>query len=271
MTKRTGFYFLFFSLLMLIVYNKLYSTEVLYESDSNKAYNKERRDLVNNKIFVPSDSISDTLLLNLLLGKFNYKTDTNFRLVKSIHCTKQLYLQKEVYSQFIEMHNAAKKDKVNLLIVSGTRNFDEQKIIWEKKWDNYIKTKDSLSTIQEIMLYSSMPTTSRHHWGTDVDINSVEPEYFLTKKGKKEYNWLVNNAHKFGFCQVYSDKAVSKRNGYQMEKWHWSYIPLSSYYLKKYNEMVNYRLVSGFKGAYFASKIKSIENFVNGIDQSCQH
>ena len=116
-----------------------------------------------------------------------------------------------------------------------------------------------------------MPTTSRHHWGTDIDINSVEPEYFLTRKGKKEYNWLVNNAHKFGFCQVYSDKAVSKRSGYQMEKWHWSYIPLSSYYLKKYNELVDYRQVNGFKGAYFASKIKSIENFVNGIDQSCQH
>ena len=30
------------------------------------------------------------------------------------------------------------------------------------------------------MNYSAMPTASRHHWGTDVDINSVDPEDFET-------------------------------------------------------------------------------------------
>lgn len=217
----------------------------------------------------PSNQLSDSILLNHLLGRFDYKTDTSFTLVKIDYCTKTMYLQKEVYQKFIDMHNAAKKENITLLIVSGTRNFNEQKDIWERKWDKYIKTKDSLSTVRQIMLYSSMPTTSRHHWGTDIDINSVDPAHFNTKQGIKEYKWLVNNAHKFGFCQVYTDKSTSKRTGYEMEKWHWSYTPISSHYLKKYNELVNYKLVNGFKGSYFAPKIKSIENFVNGIDQSC--
>lgn len=227
----------------------------------------------------PSDSIllstpnfpNDSLLLKHLLGIFDYKKDTFFSLVKIDYCTKTMYLQKDVYQKFVEMHNAAKKENITLLIVSGTRNFDEQKTIWEKKWDKYIKVKDSLSTVRQIMRYSSMPTTSRHHWGTDIDINSVDPAYFATKQGIKEYQWLVKNAHKFGFCQVYTDKNTTKRTGYEMEKWHWSYTPISSYYLKKYNELVNYKLVNGFKGSYFAPKIKSIENFVNGIDQSCHH
>jgi LAS superfamily LD-carboxypeptidase LdcB len=219
----------------------------------------------------PSNQLSDSILLNHLLGRFDYKTDTSFTLVKIDYCTKTMYLQKEVYQKFIDMHNAAKKENITLLIVSGTRNFNEQKDIWERKWDKYIKTKDSLSTVRQIMLYSSMPTTSRHHWGTDIDINSVDPAHFNTKQGIKEYKWLVNNAHKFGFCQVYTDKSTSKRTGYEMEKWHWSYTPISSRYLKKYNELVNYKLVNGFKGSYFAPKIKSIENFVNGIDQSCHH
>ncbi len=49
-----------------------------------------------------------------------------------------------------------------------------------------------------------MPQASRHHWGTDVDINSVEPEYFESGQGLKEYTWLQENAWKFGFCQPYT-------------------------------------------------------------------
>lgn len=68
------------------------------------------------------------------------------------------------------------------------------------------------------MLYSSMPTTSRHHWGTDMDINSVEPEYFESGQGLLEYNWLKANAHKFGFCQPYSPKDDGSRTqGYNLE------------------------------------------------------
>jgi hypothetical protein len=87
------------------------------------------------------------------------------------------------------------------------------------------------------------------------------------------YNYLQSNIlSAIGLAQFQKlNKKVSKRTGYEMEKWHWSYIPISSNYLKKYNELVNYKLVNGFKGSYFASKIKSIENFVNGIDQTCQH
>jgi D-alanyl-D-alanine carboxypeptidase len=56
----------------------------------------------------------------------------------------------------------------------------------------------------DIMNYSAMPQASRHHWGTDVDINSVEPEYFESGQGLKEYTWLQENAWKFGFCQPYT-------------------------------------------------------------------
>ena len=30
-----------------------------------------------------------------------------------------------------------------------------------------------------------MPGTSRHHWGTDIDFNSVDPAYFKTATGIK--------------------------------------------------------------------------------------
>ena len=50
---------------------------------------------------------------------------------------------------------------------------------------------DSISAVKEIMKYSSMPSTSRHHWGTDIDLNSLENSYFEKGEGKKySIGWL---------------------------------------------------------------------------------
>ena len=139
------------------------------------------------------------------------------------------------------MHAAAKQDGINLQIVSGTRNFEEQKGIWERKWElNFKALNDSVKTAKKILLFSSMPCTSRHHWGTDMDLNSLNNKYFESGQGLKEYKWLQEHGSKFGFCQVYDDKAVTKRKGYELEKWHWSYMPVSSMFLKQYKEKITY-------------------------------
>ena len=82
------------------------------------------------------------------------------------------------------MYNAALLEGVELKIVSGTRNFHQQKSIWERKWNANIKSMDSLSSVKEILKYSSMPCTSRHHWGTDIDLNDLNNSYFEYGKGK---------------------------------------------------------------------------------------
>lgn len=115
------------------------------------------------------------------------------------------------------MADSAAKEGIVLKALSGTRSYAEQKNIWDNKWNIYFKNGDSIGTMKKILLYSSMPSTSRHHWGTDIDINSLEPSYFANGKGLKEYTWLVNNAPKFGFCQVYDDLKKTGRTGYQEE------------------------------------------------------
>jgi LAS superfamily LD-carboxypeptidase LdcB len=229
---------------------------------------KQPKDSLFPKTNLPK-ILPDSLLINHLLGKFDYSKDTSFISVATEYCSKPMYLQKETYRKFKEMHAAAKKDGIKLTIISGTRNFSEQKAIWERKWNTNIKTMDSLKAAKTILLYSSMPTTSRHHWGTDMDINSLENSYFASGQGLKEYDWLKKNASKYGFCQVYTDKTKTERSGYEMEKWHWSYIPISSQYLQKYNELITYKNVKGFLGSDLAPRLKSIENYVNGIDKSC--
>lgn len=201
----------------------------------------------------------------LVLGKFNYKTDSTFTKVSIEHSTKVLYLNTEVYTAFLKMHKAAKTEGIDLTILSGTRNFNEQKTIWERKWKKYNNLKP-LERAKKILEYSSMPSTSRHHWGTDLDLNSLSNSYFSSGKGKAIYNWLNENANDFGFYQVYTNKA-NGRTGYNLEKWHWSYLPLASQYLDFYNSNIKVEDINGFEGADLSEHLYIIESYVNGVSQ----
>lgn len=222
-----------------------------------------------NHVGKPNE-VDAKLLLNtdFILGKFDYKNDTTFTKVKSNHSSKLIYLKKEVYSSFENMHNQAQKDGIRLIIISGTRNFYEQKSIWERKWNKH-KNLEPLERAKKILEYSSMPSSSRHHWGTDLDINNLNNSYFESGTGKKEYDWLQKNANNFGFFQVYSSKD-NGRTGYNEEKWHWSYLPLASSYLNYYNQNIEYKDITGFKGSEIAEKAKIISKYVNGISKRAQ-
>lgn len=205
---------------------------------------------------------------NFILGKFDYKTDTTFIELNANHSSKSIYLNKEVYDEFKKMHNAAKTDGIKLIVISGTRNFYEQKSIWERKWNQY-NTLKPLERAKKILEYSSMPSTSRHHWGTDMDLNNLNNSYFEQGTGKKEYEWLTINANKFGFYQVYTSKD-NGRTGYNLEKWHWSYLPLASGYLNYYDDNISYSDISDFKGSELAEEAKMIADYVNGISEKAK-
>lgn len=211
---------------------------------------------------------NETLSKAFVLGKFNYKKDSTFVKIDAIYTTKTIYLKKEVARAFIAMSDAAKNDFIELKILSGTRNYYEQKAIWEGKWSRY-ETLDKINKAKKILEYSSMPSSSRHHWGTDIDLNSLNNSYFNTGKGKATYNWLITHANQYGFYQVYTSK-LNGRTGYNEEKWHWSYLPLASKYLKFYNKNVDVSDINGFKGSEMAGELSIIEDFVNGISQKAK-
>ncbi len=213
--------------------------------------------------------IDSAYMKKLLCGKIRYKDDKNFLKVPAKYSTKDLYLEKKTFEAFVEMQKAAEKDKIRLVIVSGARNFEQQKVIWERKWNNNTGLVDK-ERVKKIMQFSSMPMTSRHHWGTDLDINSLENSYFESGKGLKEYQWLVKNAGKFGFCQVYTDKKTTKRTGYEMEKWHWSYMPLARTYLSLYKKLITYKDIEGFPGSKAARDLDVIKNYVYGVTECKQ-
>lgn len=202
---------------------------------------------------------------DFLMGKFDYKAHNRFTKVPKEISSKEMYLQLETLNAFQKMRIAAKAEGISFIILSGTRNFNEQKKIWENKWQKYHpQYKDAQKTSKKILEYSSMPSTSRHHWGTDIDLNALNNEYFSTGKGKKEFEWLIKNAATFGFHQTYDSK-VNGRTGYSEEKWHWSYLPLAEKYLTLYNTLIKNEDISGFSGCESAKQIDIIKNYVNGI------
>ncbi|MCE7863140.1 MAG: D-alanyl-D-alanine carboxypeptidase family protein [Bacteroidetes bacterium CHB5] len=212
---------------------------------------------------------------NYLLGKFDPATHPLFVKLADEHTRgsgRNAYLRKETYEAFVKMSEAALKDSVKLVIISATRNFDSQKRIWENKWNGKVRVEGKdLTTVTDpkerarlILLYSSMPATSRHHWGTDMDLNALENSYFDSGEGLRIYTWLKAHAAAYGFCQPYTTKD-SGRTGYEEERWHWSYLPLSGEFLKQYKKEVSYKDITGFMGSEVAKPIAVIKNYVDGV------
>ncbi|MFW5707015.1 MAG: M15 family metallopeptidase [Bacteroidota bacterium] len=217
---------------------------------------------------------------NLLLGKPTaQQRDSLFvNVAPGFGNRDGLLMHHKAYEAFQEMHEAARADDISLTIISAFRDFSHQQRIWESKWTgrrvlsgNVVATSisDPAERAREILRYSAMPGSSRHHWGTDIDLNSLDNAYFLSGKGKKEYEWLVNNAHRFGFCQPYIARDLRKGMGYEEEKWHWSYMPIATDYLAAYREKITYNDIGGFAGAETAKPIGIIENYVMPIAEKC--
>ena len=198
-----------------------------------------------------------------LTGRFNPENHPDFVQVPSRFTTQATTMRKEAFEAYKQMVAAAQRDGINLMIVSGTRNRERQIEIWTEKWNSLNGSPKEKAL--EILHYSSMPGTSRHHWGTDIDINTVEADYFETEQGMRVYEWLHENAIKYGFFQPYIAKGDQRQAGYHEEKWHWSYFPISDQMIRAYKRMVSYDQIKGFPGAEIAPEIGVIEEFVNGI------
>lgn len=215
-----------------------------------------------------------------LLGQYDPMNMAGFDTILSDYADKPMMrLQHAAYEAFLKMAAAAENDGHTLCILSATRSFDYQKTIWENKWTgnypidggiNACETyPDGYTRAIKIMEYSAMPGTSRHHWGTDIDLNALDNAAF-EKEFKPLYQWLKKNANRFGFFQPYSTKGPQRPFGYNEEKWHWTYLPLSQHYTRYIADHLIDNQVSGFMGDEYCDQIDIVDHYILGIDPSCK-
>ncbi len=158
-------------------------------------------------------------------------------------------LQPEVRDAFLSMQQDAFTAGHDLQIASSFRHLERQLAIWNAKWrgertlysiDGETLDAESLNDQEKliaILTWSALPGSSRHHWGTDMDImdkKSVEawgkpfelvPEEY--QQGGPCYElscWLQQHASTYGFGFPY----VEYKGGVAAEPWHLSYQPIAS-------------------------------------------
>jgi LAS superfamily LD-carboxypeptidase LdcB len=208
---------------------------------------------------------------DFLRGLNNFSQDISFVQMDPKYTRQRApfnYINREAYEAFIKMWEAAKQDGINLTIISGARTFLTQKTVWDRRW-NESTLPAGAARVKHLLRYSALPGCSRHHWGTDIDLNANRTDYWRTTTGKMVYQWLCENAHKFGFYQPYSAKGTPdsglREKGHEEERWHWSYYPLASVFMKEFAEIMTDEDLRGFSGDKYISTLDVINNFVLGV------
>ncbi|MFD1294413.1 M15 family metallopeptidase [Lutibacter holmesii] len=155
----------------------------------------------------------------------------------------EVELQPQVYKAFKAMQSAALKDGIAIQIISGYRSFERQQQIWNRKYAKYVSLGlEPQEAIKKIIEYSTIPGTSRHHWGTEIDIidgnMKVEKSYLIEKNYSeggaylKLKKWMDLHSERFGFYIVYTNNP--ERKGFKYEPWHFSYKDLSDKLLEEF-------------------------------------
>ncbi len=192
-----------------------------------------------------------------------------------------MYVLEEVYQDFLKLKEAAANVRtaelphgIRLEILSGYRSFERQKAIWDGKFSGTILVQgvnlkeafpDPRERIEEILKFSAPPGLSRHHYGTDIDLLSTDPEYFLTEKGAAEYQWLKENAPALGFNQTYTEIGDGRETGHSKEDWHWTHKKTGDLYTVAASTFLRQIQPTGFLGAEYLSPAQMVDNFVLGI------
>lgn len=119
---------------------------------------------------------------------------------------------------FDKMAEAAKAEGIELVAFSGYRSYEYQTSLY----DRYV-AKDGKDAADR---YSARPGYSEHQSGLAFDIGEKErQDVWLTSAfgETKAGQWLVNNAHKYGFILRYP-KGKEDITGFMYESWHFRYL-----------------------------------------------
>jgi LAS superfamily LD-carboxypeptidase LdcB len=155
-------------------------------------------------------------------------------------------LKPETLNAFESFCKEAKKHGFEPKIESGYRSFDRQLLIWNEKVSGKRKVLDEnsgavniaeisdLELTRTILLWSALPGTSRHEWGTDIDVidSATVPEGYEAELTPEEsfgvfgkfHKWLdelIESGKSFGFRRVF----LPGTGRVQPEPWHLSYAP----------------------------------------------
>ncbi|MCB9812519.1 D-alanyl-D-alanine carboxypeptidase family protein [Candidatus Nomurabacteria bacterium] len=125
---------------------------------------------------------------------------------------KDQYFHADAYPHLEDLMEAARKADIDLKIVSAYRSFDEQVDLKGQFTQVYGTGANAFSADQGY---------SEHQLGTAVDLTTPEiGGTYTSLKDTKAYEWLLDNAYKYGFILSYPED----NEFYVFEPWHWRFV-----------------------------------------------
>lgn len=166
-----------------------YKDSTLVDKFSIDMLVNKRRHL--DKKFVPKDLV---------------KIDTKYASEKGMKSAKV------ALDAYIEMQKEAEKEGYGIVINSAYRSYQDQLDLEEL----YLKTYGQ----SYVDKFVAKPGYSEHQTGLSYDIGSKSSNVFANSK---EYKWMLDNAHKYGFILRFPKK-YENITGFRSEPWHYRYV-----------------------------------------------
>ena len=125
---------------------------------------------------------------------------------------EEIQIERNVAKAFYDMAEAASKEGLSLMVSSGYRSYKDQEEINNTYLELY--GQDYVDN------YVAKPGFSEHQTAMSLDIASESVNTFVESD---EYDWMMDNAYKYGFILRYP-RSKEDITGYKCEAWHYRYV-----------------------------------------------
>ena len=158
----------------------------------------------------------------ILVNKWNYVPEDYE--VELTELANGQSVDKRIYPALQEMFDTARSNGVYPIVASGYRTAKEQQNLMDQKIADYraegCSAKEAMTKAEA---WVAIPGTSEHQLGIAADINADG----IHSTGDEVYEWLNQNAYKFGFiCRYPPEK--TEITGVINEPWHYRYVGIEA-------------------------------------------
>lgn len=167
----------------------------------------------------------------LIVNKY-YKLESDYIPNDLVHLTSTYggngqYITSEAFEHYKKMYTDMKVLGLNLLVRSSYRSYTYQNNLY----NNYVANDGKANADT----YSARPGHSEHQTGLAIDVGTPNTYNLGDFLYTDEYEWMMQNAHKYGFILRYPENAVHI-TGYMYEPWHFRYVGVdAATYIKENN------------------------------------